>query len=403
MNTVCLVACTSRKGDYPAAAEFIYKSPLFSGGRNYAETRCNQWFILSAKYGVLSPNDVIEPYNETLLNLNDEERAAWARRVFTKLQSLIQPGSDIIFLAGSTYRLHLETLLRSQGYRTASPMSMLGIGRQVSWLQKVARNKQRIEHLDQFYKLVSRISQIRKQPPAALKVHSAKSMFPERGVYFFIDCSEFRMTAPFINRITRIGTHSVSEGSKATLWNRLRTHRGGTNGSGNHRGSIFRLHVGESLLRRSSLQESFPSWGVGQSASQEVRTAEEEVELEVSDVIGEMLVVWLDINDRPSADSDRAYIERNSIALMSGPEGPIDLPSDRWLGGWSTRKAIGFSGLWNVNHVYEEYDPHFLYVMECYIEISEKGHAATEQSLAPKGWRLQLVQKQTPGPQISLI
>ena len=403
MKTVCLVACTSRKGLYPAAAEFIYKSPLFSAGRNYAETRCDQWFILSAKHGLLSPKDEIAPYNESLHDMNDGQRAHWASTVHKQLRSKIALDANVVFLAGTAYRSHLEPLLHEEGRSTATPMSALGIGSQVAWLQKVANSRARIAHIDRFYSLLGRLATVGAGSRQSLSSFTAKSIPAKRGVYFFFEQGERRMTSPFDDRVTRIGTHSVSLGSKATLWNRLRTHRGGGSGIGNHRGSIFRLHVGDSIIRRSEFQTVFTTWGVGQSAPKEVRANEEEIELEVSAIIGRMPVIWLEVGDAASADSDRTYIERNLIALLASPRGPIDLPSAGWLGAWSTREAIRASGLWNVNHVYEQYDPAVLDVLERYVEMAEGTRAPTDLSLAPNGWRLKLIQSRHTGPQIELI
>jgi hypothetical protein len=49
--------------------------------------------------------------------------------------------------------------------------------------------------------------------------------WPERGVYFFFAEDKTRESTDQL-RLTRIGTHAVSSGSGASLWNRLRTHRG---------------------------------------------------------------------------------------------------------------------------------------------------------------------------------
>lgn len=403
VNTVCLVACTSRKGDQPAAAEFIYRSPLFSAARSYAERRGDQWFILSAKHGLLSPNDVIEPYNESLLSQSDAQRQEWAERVGQAFDVRVPAGGRVIFLAGSAYRSHLAPKFQSEGRETAAPMSALGIGSQVAWLQKVEREHARLLHIDRFYALLTRIAALSTGPNRKLSQQTTASVQQQRGIYFFFEDGEMRMTAPFQHRVVRIGTHAVSQGSKATLWNRLRTHRGGGDGHGNHRGSIFRLHVGESLIRRSELEPIFSTWGKGQSAPAEVRSAEEEIELAVSEHIGEMPVVWLEVADESSADSDRAYIERNFISLLAGPTGPLDLPSGNWLGRWSSREAITYSGLWNVNHVYEEFDARSLDVFEQYIEIAEGRCGSTGLSLAPSGWRLRRRDRENASGQISLL
>ena len=81
MRRIALVSCVKRKLTVPAAARELYISPLFRGLRDYAEVSTDAWYILSAKYGLLSPDDVIDPYELTLNRMPKAEREAWARRV----------------------------------------------------------------------------------------------------------------------------------------------------------------------------------------------------------------------------------------------------------------------------------------------------------------------------------
>jgi len=168
--------------------------------------------------------------------------------------------------------------------------------------------------------------------------------------------------------VVRVGTHAVSLNSRTTLWNRLHTHRGASREGGNHRGSIFRKRIGEALLQtRSYPAEIAASWGMDNSASKSIRLAEIPLERDVSGVIGAMPFLWIEVADAPGVGSDRAYLERNSIALLSncGKE-PIDRPSEGWLGLHSLQATIRNSGLWNTNHVGDEYAPTFLDVLERY-------------------------------------
>lgn len=81
----------------------------------------------------------------------------------------------------------------------------------------------------------------------------------------------------------------------------------------------------------------------------------------MSDYLRSLPFLWLNVDDEPSADSRRAYIERNTIALLSNYRRPVvDPRSDGWLGRHSRSEEIRDSGLWNVNHVDEEYDAAFL-------------------------------------------
>ena len=193
---------------------------------------------------------------------------------------------------------------------------------------------------------------------------------PPRGVYFFFEPGEVRSDSGDGPRLVRIGTHALGHGAKSTLGQRLKQHRGLTSGGGNHRGSIFRLLVGEALLARGDCA-ACPSWGVkGDIAkacgklgisSDALQEAETPVERAVSAHLGQMPFLWLPIGDEPGPSSLRGLIERNTIALISNwQKSPIDPPSGSWLGRSSGREKVRGSGLWNQRHVEDEYDPTFL-------------------------------------------
>lgn len=220
---------------------------------------------------------------------------------------------------------------------------------------------------DRFYRIVATLRE-KCQGFRCLKECTRRSGWPGRGVYFFFEDHEFREDGSTL-RVVRVGTHAVSADSRTTLWNRLHTHKGASSGGGNHRGSIFRKRVGEALLQvRSYPPEIGASWGIGNSAPKSTRSAELPLERDVSTVIGLMSFLWLEVNDTPGVGSDRAYLERNCIALLSnfGKES-IDKPSEGWLGLHSTQKTIRLSGLWNTNHVGDGYTPAFLDVLEKYV------------------------------------
>ncbi|WP_099865929.1 hypothetical protein [Pararhizobium haloflavum] len=189
--------------------------------------------------------------------------------------------------------------------------------------------------------------------------------WPQRGVYFFFEPDEPRETSSSQQRVVRVGTHGLISRSRTTLWKRLGQHRGTSNPiGGNHRGSIFRLLVGEALLNAAGLP-SVESWGRGSSATRDLRDHEREHEVRVSEYLGKMNLLFLDVPDKPGPDSARAIIERNSIALLSSVrDSTQDRPSAGWLGNHSGRERVRRSGLWNNNHVEETYDPGFLDLFE---------------------------------------
>jgi hypothetical protein len=133
--------------------------------------------------------------------------------------------------------------------------------------------------------------------------------------------------------VVRVGTHALTETSKATLWGRLRRHRGqltGRNpGGGNHRASVFRRHVGAALIRRDGLPDDLLwSWLDRHRPPRERASQEADIEREVSRHIGAMPFLWLSVPGR----TDRGYLERNSIAPLSCLTGGPDQPGASWLG-----------------------------------------------------------------------
>jgi hypothetical protein len=197
---------------------------------------------------------------------------------------------------------------------------------------------------------------------------SSRSGWPQRGVYFFFEAGENRFNSTEL-RVVRVGTHAVSVGSRTTLWNRLSTHRGSSKGTGNHRGSIFRKRVGEAFLARVPDAPLLETWGIGSNASRMVRDCEEQHERLVSAYIGAMPFLWLAIDDEPSAKSERTYIERNSIALLSNYMKPaINPPSKHWIGNFCPTQSVRDSGLWNTNHVGESVDPQFIAKFSMFVQ-----------------------------------
>lgn len=69
MAAVALVACVAGKLEEPAAAEDLYTSVWFRYARAYAIQHADRWFVLSAKHGLVRPDQRIGPYDETLVRM----------------------------------------------------------------------------------------------------------------------------------------------------------------------------------------------------------------------------------------------------------------------------------------------------------------------------------------------
>ena len=381
---LCLVSCVKEKRSSAAPAKDLYTSALFTKTRRLVEAMNWPWFILSAEHGLVHPEDEIAPYDTTLKSMGVDERRGWAAAVRESLEPHLAGVGAVAVFAGKPYREFLVPCLRRRGIEVH--VRMRKIGKQLKWLdeqwegirtpRKCPTAERRLADTGRFYELLDQIERVGGR--RKLAECDGGMDWPKRGVYFFFEEGEERQWSGAGGRVVRVGTHGLKGDSKATLWDRLRQHRGkARTGGGNHRGSIFRLLVGVSLARRGDCALP-PSWGIGSGRGAaarrlgmtraEVKEAEAELERRVSATIGRMPFLWLCVPDAPGPESARGRIERGAIALLSNAVSPAaDRASPHWLGAHCDRGAVRASGLWNNNHVEERYDPAFLDEMEALI------------------------------------
>jgi len=226
---------------------------------------------------------------------------------------------------------------------------------------------QRLNDLAQFYGLLEKLALYR---GCGSRETRTASLVPRRGVYFFYDPFELREDSGLGPRIVRVGTHALSKTSSSTLGQRLAQHRGTRSGGGNHRGSIFRLLIGQAMLSK-GLVAPCASWGVKSDPGKasldfgiprsELLASEQHVETAVSAYMSKLNYLYVGIDDEPGPSSLRGVVERQSIALLSNfDRPPLDEPSKHWLGRNSNRPLVANSGLWNQRHVTEVHEPGFL-------------------------------------------
>lgn len=132
MTKIVLISCVSKKLDHRSKAEDIYVSPLFKKNLKYAKSlNPDEIFILSAKYGLLSLEEEIDPYEKTLNNMHIPEIREWADLVLDQLNKVSDlNGDEFVFLAGDKYRKFLIPHIKN--YEV--PMLSLTIGKQLQWL-----------------------------------------------------------------------------------------------------------------------------------------------------------------------------------------------------------------------------------------------------------------------------
>jgi len=110
-------------------------SDLFRKAYSYATKKYDFVAILSAKYGLLFPDDTIEPYDLTLNDMSCQQREEWAEKVFNQMKSRLRlrDYDKILFHAGKKYREHIIQKLNRMGIKCGIPLEHLGIGKQLAW------------------------------------------------------------------------------------------------------------------------------------------------------------------------------------------------------------------------------------------------------------------------------
>jgi hypothetical protein len=131
---------------------------------------------------------------------------------------------------------------------------------------------------------------------------------------------------------------------------------------------VFRSLVGLALANRDPAV-AVASWAVGSNVPRSVRERERPLEALVRETIGRMRVLALAVDDQPDPYSLRAYVVRNTIALLANSNGAaIDGASPDWLGRDCPCSLVPGSGLWNTEPHVDAAAPAFLDILEFLVE-----------------------------------
>ena len=134
---VGLVGCVKSKLSRPAPAQELYTSALFEGRRRWVEQTCDRWFILSALHGLVSPDEVLEPYDQALSSASSRARLAWSDQVLHQLRDTLGQDMQGLYFeihAGSPYRDHgLIAGLTAGGSTVTVPAAGLSLGQQLAF------------------------------------------------------------------------------------------------------------------------------------------------------------------------------------------------------------------------------------------------------------------------------
>ena len=83
---IAILPCSQKKAKVPCSAGNMYRSNLFVLRKRYAKDvlGCDEIYVLSAKYGLVDLDKIIEPYDTKLDTLSEEEYINWQCQVMTQ-------------------------------------------------------------------------------------------------------------------------------------------------------------------------------------------------------------------------------------------------------------------------------------------------------------------------------
>jgi len=145
MNTThLLIGCGGLKLDRPAAACELYTGPLFRAAHTHAEASGVPWAILSARYGLVMPNQVIEPYDTRLVGSrgrtprsNNISRAQVGLQIGRWLgasrPAIIEVHAGVAYARWARLALDLALV---HGVEIVAPLHGLQVGERLSWYRQ---------------------------------------------------------------------------------------------------------------------------------------------------------------------------------------------------------------------------------------------------------------------------
>ena len=148
--TIALISCVSQKAKFPSKCKDLYISPLFKKTWEYnvKVDRPEGVYILSALHGLIKYDQVIEPYDKTLLDMSKEEALEWAEKVKNQIKETFETSGRSLdnynfkIYAGSKYYENLLEFFPNKelvfgklpiGKRLGALTSALKTGKKIVW------------------------------------------------------------------------------------------------------------------------------------------------------------------------------------------------------------------------------------------------------------------------------
>ena len=131
---VVLVGCSSGKAPTARPAAELFTGAAFTKARDLARSSGAPWYVLSAKFGLLDPGEVVAPYDVYLPDQPAGYRTAWGAWVVAQLATRHGLSGTVVEVhAGRAYCDPLRAPLAAAGATLVEPLAGLGLGERLAW------------------------------------------------------------------------------------------------------------------------------------------------------------------------------------------------------------------------------------------------------------------------------
>jgi len=328
---VVLISCSKSKRSYLCEAALLYdESSLFRKSLAYAKTISDDIYVLSAKHGLVSLAEKLEPYEETLNSKTSAELSAWGSNTARQLSKQFNlKTTEFIILAGKNYyqplqpylsKITLPLLSLPMGERLARLDSLLNAGKQITGPNSICAR------LHTLFNAMPRFTW-----------DTIDNIDFDNGIYILFEKGE---TYGSLDRIVRVGTHK----SDGRLRPRLKDHFVRENKDG----SIFRKNIGKAILNKNRhpyldvwKENTGKPENILRLGSRYDPVFQEKVEKRVTEYMsGHFSFICFPVE----TEQARLRLEEGIIAALH--QAPDFIASAGWRGKYSTEYEIVQSGLW---------------------------------------------------------
>ena len=132
-KSIALIPCSKskKKGIY-RAYELYSPSKMFRWYVKYANMYCEDWYILSAKHGLISKDKLLQDYDYTLKYAKQKDVKSYCEKISKQITDIIPVEYELIIFAWEKYTKYLNV-----SHKIIKPLYMQKYWPRLSYLSKL--------------------------------------------------------------------------------------------------------------------------------------------------------------------------------------------------------------------------------------------------------------------------